>query len=178
VTGSYDTAMLRPLSLLLVVLALTGAAEAQPDQGWTAYVNERFGFSLRYPAELFELERASEAGDGRVFVARDGDARLLVGAFANTDRHTVESYRRLIGAQSYADFQISYAPRGQTWFVLSGEGNGRMFYEKVIFSCGGSVINSFAMMYPLERRDLFDRVVEGIERTFRPAQRCRQYAGE
>jgi hypothetical protein len=34
------------------------------------------------------------------------------------------------------------------------------------------------MMYPLESRDLFDRVVEGIEKTFRPAQRCRQYAGE
>jgi hypothetical protein len=170
--------MLRPLSLLLVLLALIGLAEAQPGQEWTTYVNERFGFSLRYPAELFELERASDAGDGRVFVARDGDARLLVGAFANTDRHTLESYRRLIGAQSYADFQVSYAPRGQSWFVLSGEGKGRMFYEKVIFSCGGSVINSFAMIYPLESRDLFDRVVEGIERTFRPAQRCRQYAGE
>ena len=55
--------MLRPLSLLLVLLALTGAAEAQSDQVWTTYVNERFGFSLRYPAELFGLERASEAGD-------------------------------------------------------------------------------------------------------------------
>ncbi|HEU0159819.1 MAG TPA: hypothetical protein VFR00_10915, partial [Hyphomicrobiaceae bacterium] len=47
---------------------------------WTRYHNERFGFGLEYPANLFRVERTTEAGDGRVFAAREGEARLLVGA--------------------------------------------------------------------------------------------------
>src|ERR1700674_2713310 len=114
--------MRRPLPFLLLFLGLIGAAESrEPGQGWTTYINERFGLSLRYPAELFERERGSDSDDGSVFVARGGGARLLVGAFANTDRRSVESYRRLIAAQSYADFEVTYAPRGQGWFVLSSE---------------------------------------------------------
>jgi len=50
---------------------------------------------------------------------------------------------------------------------LSGEGNGKTFYEKVIFSCNGRVINSFAMIYPTAQSVLFDRVVEGVEKSFR-----------
>ena len=53
------------------------------------------------------------------------------------------------------------------WFALSGEGNGKTFYEKVIFSCNGRLINSFAMIYPTSQSGLFDRVVEGIEKSFR-----------
>ena len=44
----------------------------------------------------------------------------MVGAFANTDRYTVENCPS-IGVQSYADFQSSYAPHGQNWFVLSAD---------------------------------------------------------
>ena len=38
----------------------------------------------------------------------------------------------------------------------------------MIFSCNGRLINSFAMIYPSERGGLFDRIVEGIEKSFRP----------
>ena len=172
---------LRVPFLIVAFLALTviGAAEARrglPGSDWTTYRNERFGFSLRYPADVFEVERTSEAGDGQVFVGMRGHGRLLVGAFANRDAHTVESYRRLIARDSYSGFGISYAPRGQTWFVLSGEGNNRMFYEKVMFSCGGSIINSFALIYPSDSRSQFDPIVEGIEKTFRAGQECGRYA--
>lgn len=70
-------------------------------------------------------ERTSEAGDG-----------------------TIASYQEFVARKSYADYQIHYRPRGNTWFVLSGEGNGKIFYEKVVFSCGGRLINSFALMPP------------------------------
>jgi hypothetical protein len=55
--------------------------------------------------------------------------------------------------------------------VLSGEGNGKTFYEKVIFSCNGRLINSFAMIYSTDEGRLFDRVVEGIEKSFRAVLR-------
>ena len=119
---------------------------------------------------MFAVERESERGDGQVLISNDGSARLLIGAFANTDRHTRSSYQQFVARNSYGDFTISYSPRGQSWFVLSDEGNGTMFYEKVMFSCGGGVINSFAMTYPVEKRRLFDPIVEGIEKTFRPGE--------
>ena len=74
----------------------------------------------------------------------------------------------------YSQYQIDYRPVGQNWFVLSGEGNGRIFYEKVIFSCGGRLINCFALLYSTDERVAFDRIVERMEKSFRPGQNCEQ----
>jgi hypothetical protein len=165
--------MMRFVWILVAFVVSVAAAQAQYRANeWVPYTNERFGFSLRYPGDVFELERSSEAGDGQAFAGRRGHGRLLVGALANTDGYTVESYRRFISEQSYSAYNISYTQRGQAWFVLSGEGNGTVFYEKVMFSCGGSIINSFALLYPVASKSHFDPIVEGIEKTFRPGAAC------
>ena len=57
---------------------------------------------------------------------------------------------------------------GAGWSVLSGTRGETMIYEKVIFSCSGRVINSFALVYPIAERHLYDPIVEGIEDSFRP----------
>ena len=111
---------LRALALVVGLISLLGSSAACAAFDWVPYVNERFGFSLRYPADLFEPERRSEAGDGQVFVGIRGRGRLLVGALANSDGHTVGSYMTMIRQQSYAGYNVDYAPRGATWFVLSG----------------------------------------------------------
>jgi hypothetical protein len=51
-----------------------------------------------------------------------------------------------------------------------------VFYEKVMFSCGGRIISSFALIYPISSKAMFDPIVEGIEKTFRPGQNCAPYA--
>jgi hypothetical protein len=153
----------------LCSLCFPGIAEAH---SWAEYRNERYGFSLSYPADLFVVERTAEAGDGQVFVAKDADARLLVGALSNDSRTTPASYQDYIARSSYGQYQIGYRKLGRSWFVLSGEGHGKIFYEKVMFTCGGRLINSFAMIYPSDQRHLFDSVVERIEDTFRPARDC------
>jgi hypothetical protein len=160
---------------LVCFVALAGQAVARDtrlEQGWTDYRNERFGFSLRYPGDLFEPEKTSEAGDGQVFVSRDGAARLLVGALQNDAGQSPAAYQDYIARQSYAGYRIDYRRLAGNWFVLSGEGGGKTFYEKVMFSCAGRLINSFAMVYPTDQRDTFDRVVEGMEKSFRPAREC------
>jgi len=136
----------------------------------------RFGFSFRYPAGVFEPERRTEAGDGEVFADVGGHARLLVGAFENAGGYSVQSYMNYIRSESYSGYDIDYARRGQTWFVLSGENDQNVFYEKVMFSCNGRVISSFALIYPIASKAVFDPVVEGIEKTFRPGQSCGPYA--
>ena len=161
--------MIRLAFLFLGCSALAGLAQAQPgdSRDWATYRNDRFGLFLRYPADVLYPERASEAGDGQVFVSRDGDARLLVGALPNSDRQSAAAYQEQIARDSYADYHVTYRRVTSNWFALSGEGNGKTFYEKVIFSCNGRVINSFAMIYPTAQSVLFDRVVEGVEKSFR-----------
>ena len=164
------------LRILLVTAFLTCSVlpvqsqDHAQKEGWTGYHNARFGFSLSYPSHIFQVERTTESGDGQLFVSRDGSARLLVGAFANTDRHSPRSYQDLIAHDTYAGFTVDYAPTGPRWSVLSGAREGTMFYEKAIFSCQGKLINSFAMTYPVAERKLYDAIVEQIEDTFRAGE--------
>ena len=109
---------------------------------------------------------------GWLFASRDESAKLLVGAFRNAEKHTAASYQDFVARRSYGGFPVTYAPRGRTWFVLSGEHDGKIFYEKVMFSCQGGVITSFAMTYPSALRRAYDPVVERIENSFRPGPGC------
>jgi len=139
---------------------------------WATYSNERYGFSLLYPADVFQVERSTQAGDGVAFVGMRGHGQLLVGAFENRDGQTVENYQAYIRRKTYAEYAVDYAPRGAGWFVLSGEGNGKVFYEKVLFSCQGRVISSFALLYPIGSKREFDPIVQRMEKSFRSGRDC------
>jgi hypothetical protein len=144
---------------------------------WKEYRNERFGLSLHYPADVFTLDQAAEAGDGQLFVSQNGDARLLVGGLINESGFSVASYRRYLTRKSYGQHQIDYRPIDPNLFVLSGEGNGQIVYEKVMFSCASRLISSFALIYSSNDRQAFDRMVERMEKSFRPGQNCEQAGG-
>jgi hypothetical protein len=87
---------LRVVTLIVGVVAFMTSTAARDPFDWVPYVNERFGFSLRYPAHLFGPERKSDAGDGEVFAGVRGRGRLLVGALENSDGHTIGSYLNMI----------------------------------------------------------------------------------
>ena len=166
------TSHLREVGAVFVVMLFASTAQAQtPNSGYTEYRNERFGIRMLYPADL-KLEKTAEAGDGHVFASEDGSAKLLIGALPNETKQTPAQYQAYVASQSYAGYEVQYRPLGHTWFVLSGEGDGKTFYEKVMFSCDGTLINSFAILYPNDRRSLYDRIVERMEKSFRPGAKC------
>lgn len=173
--------MPRLFFLLLLVLAAVGPAAALPQQdlGWSEFRNDRFGLALRYPAQVFSAQRSAELGDGDLFETPDRKGRLLVGAIENTDRFTPRTYQAFIARQSYPGLRIDYAPVGEGWAVLSGTIGQTMVYEKIMFSCGGTVINSFAMTYPTSQRRFYDPLIEAIEDTFTPGhQGCDEHAAQ
>lgn len=164
--------MLRSVRVLapVVVLLLAGASPAMSAGAvtgdWTTYRNARHGFTIAYPTARFAEEPANESEDGRMLVSTDGAARLLVGAFDNAENATLADYRTYLIEKNYAGAQIDYAPIRAKWFVLSGTREGTMFYERVSFTCGGKLINSWALLYPAEQRRAWDPVLERIARTY------------
>jgi hypothetical protein len=163
-------AFARPALLAGLVLGTMGLAvaesAAQDRAGVATYRNDRHGFSMTYPtAQFIALPAASE--DGRQFVSKDGNARLLVGTLSNFDGKSLRDYRNFVLSESYPGAQVDYAPVRDTWFVLSGTRNGMAFYQRVNFTCGGRTINSWAMVFPAGDKATYEPIIEQVHRTYR-----------
>ena len=159
-------------AVLLVSLLTVGGLEAtaQGAAETATYRNQRYGFTLTYPTALFAPQEPL-AEEGRIWVSPDGNARLLAGALPNADSMDLEAYRQFVLNKSYSGAAVDYAPVRGNWFVLSGTRDGVMFYERVTFTCGGRLINSWAMLYPAAERRVYDRIVEQVSRSYRVAER-------
>lgn len=139
-----------------------------PDTPWASIKHPRRGFMIAYPASVFHPQDGVASEDGRAFVSPDGKARLLVGAFDNTAEFDLVGYRDYLLRENYKGARLDYERTTAKWFVISGVRGDTMFYERVSFTCGGKLVNSWAMLYPVAERRLYDRVVEGVARTYQP----------
>lgn len=172
--------------LVFLIAASTGAGaqqrigiaeSGQPGMGWTNYADERLGFFLNYPAKVFaphaadptdSLKDRTDVRSGTTFASRDGKAWLQVAAFANTDRVSLAAYKSRVQKTGYANARMTYERMSEDFFILSGYRGNDEFYERVVFSCGGRMINVWSLSYPPAQNALYDRIVEEIARTFRP----------
>ena len=160
---------------IVIVIAL-GACAAEPffaqaqsgdEEGF--YRNRHFGYRLHFPAQLFQKKTPSENGDGASFATADNRATVKIFGAFNDDGMSINEYRSTI-LKNFSGYEnIDYGPVRRTWFVLSGTRGERIYYQKVIFSCGGKVVNILAINYPKAEKKPFDPIVEGLEKSFRPA---------
>lgn len=151
-----------------VALAVGDTPAAEWNRDWATLHNDRHGFLIAYPIEVFEQKSDPATDEGRVLYSRDGKAQLLVGAFENEEQTTIAAYRDYLLRENYPGANIDYAPVRDRWFVLSGTIGDKEFYERVSFTCGGRLINSWAMVYPKAENAFYDRIVEAIARTYSP----------
>ena len=155
-------------SLCAILSATSGNAVAQSNRlsDWATIQNKRFGFQIAYPANIHFPAPTPSGNDGRVLKSADGQAKLLVATFENTENLSLDAYRQFLLTDIYASTTLDYTPHKQRWFVLSGTRGDETFYERVTFSCGGKLINSWAMLYPTSQKRLYDRVVEAVSKTY------------
>ena len=123
------------------------------------------------PSRSSSRRGAPSTDEGRVLSSRDGKAQLLVGAFANEEETTLRtiassSCRRTTPAPTSTTRRC--ATSGSSSRARIGD---REFYERVSFTCGGRLINSWAMIYPKAERRFYDRVVEAVARTYSARRR-------
>jgi hypothetical protein len=164
------------VSISVCVIAVTGSVYAAIGNAattpWSHEQDTDLGFQFSYPRTLFtQIE-----GDGKpafhYFVSPNSQAKLMVGAWNNREGRTPDQFKRWVMANAGGYDELTYRPRGRSWFVLSGYRGDDIYYEKVMFSCGGQVINVMALTYPSGERDLYDPVVERMEDNFRPGRGC------
>lgn len=149
-------------------VATAASAASQKLKQWEKIANEQYGFMIAYPGSVFAPVANPASENGHVLVSRDGNARLLVAAFDNEDRATLSEYRRQILSENYSGANLDYAPVKRRSFIVSGTRGTMHFYERVSFTCGGRLINSWALLYPVAERHIYDRIVEAIAPTYSP----------
>jgi len=134
--------------------------------GWTTYQNDRFNFTLKYPADVFAVDAGTAGDDVRTFRSIDGEALLRIFATENITGVTPTKYRRSLIEGRYAGVNLDHAPQRRLWFVLSGTRGDTVFYERVDFSCNTKAIHGWQMIYPSSERTLYDLVVDEIQRNY------------
>lgn len=155
--GTFERA--RSRSFAAPAQAMGDVAEAQT---WATYDNARFGFSIDYPADVFIPDNQALGDFWRLFVSRDGQARLLVTAGRNFKRLTSQAYRQSLLEQTYRAANLEYAPLRKHWFVLAGSKGEEMFYDRATFACDGRLIHRWRLTYPTSAREYYRPIIERI----------------
>ena len=160
--------------LCLIVLISLGVVSSvsAATRPWAVQRDAGLGFHFSYPRELFQRTEGEGKPSFHYFVSRDAEAKFMVGAWNNEAGQTPNEFKRWLLANTGGYDDRTYVPRGRSWFVISGYRGDDIYYEKVMFSCGGRIVNVFAISYPKDLRHLYDSVVEQMEDSFRPSSRC------
>lgn len=155
----------------LVYLTVIGSVCAATPP-WTTERDADLGFHFTYPRDVFQRTEGDGKPSFHYFVSRDAEAKLMIGAWNNEAEQTPSEFKQWLLANTGGYDAMTYVPRGRTWFVISGYRGDDIYYEKVMFSCGGGVVNVLAISYPTHQRRLYDPVVEQMEDSFTPSRRC------
>ncbi len=159
-------------SLLLAVA--TAVADEKPDplppepnegQLCNSYVNRRFGYKIKFPADLI-AGRHPENGAGRSFSTPDKEFVVYTQAhFIQDERNSLDDYwNSEIEALKKT---ITYKKKGKSWYVISGvDVEGHEFYKK--FSVKGGNCAEFTIEYPHAKNKKYDPWVEKIVKSFVP----------
>ncbi len=149
---------------VLLAWSTVPAAQAGP---MLHYHNQKYGFALQVPADVFVEGVSRNPEVGNIWISRNRQARLMAVAGPNEAGATLEDYRRFVMEKTYAGARFSYTPVRSDWFVLSGVKGNQVFYERITFVCEGRYIYGWQLIYPVRQKRLYDGIVEQIHRNYR-----------
>jgi hypothetical protein len=149
---------------LVVMAASVLFAVPAGSSDWVPYHNARFGFSLDYPAGKFKPEAPPDNGAGQVFTTADG-AEILGQATFNTALKP-DSFRKGFHESGTVESEET----GDGWFIVTRVANGKVLYDKVIFSCGIELLNHLSISYPTDKRETYDPIAKQVGDSFLPGR--------
>jgi|GEM_PF-5737153 len=134
--------------------------EKVPEMTYTAYNNERFGFSFEYP-DFLTMAPPPTNGDGVEIYSNDGFELTAYGAHIMDPSRDIDDYYN----EATEDLtNIAYQKKADDWFVLSYKSNDIVTYSK--FYLGESQLNSLTITYPDSQKEKYDPITARISKSF------------
>jgi len=153
--------------ILLVALCFGAIAATSPDLH--EYVNEQFGFVLRYPSDLVAGTTRSD-GSGQEFHTPNGEFKVFAFAIPTGGNPRQVIARSFANERKMFGESVSYKRKGDTWFVVSGVNKaGLEFYSKAY--ANSSAVTLLRITYPHSQNSTYDPWVTLIEKNFASARK-------
>lgn len=148
--------------MLLVCTAGAGLA----DDGWSRYLNARYGYGSDIPPG-FSAIREADNGDGGVSRAADGQSELAVWGASLLNQTLPSEVQTRISRDEEDGWQIGYKKLSGNWASWSGEREGHIYYARAITLCHDDEAAYFRIEYPAAAREAFDPVVQRLVKNFK-----------
>ena len=148
------------LTFLLALLATPASA-----QGWEAYQNSRFSYSIDIPPGFY-TQSESDNGDGRTFAA-EGKATYLMVWGGNLLGDFESEVSRRIEAEAGEAWNVSYQAATQQWASWSAIKGSRIVYQRMTMLCDGTSYGAFRAEYSVTESTEMDPMIERLEASLR-----------
>jgi hypothetical protein len=139
--------------------AIANASFINQRVTYGTYTNARYAFSIAYPVGILVPQGEPDNGDGQKFASRDGSATLLAFGSNRLDRSLQDEFQT-----AQENRAVTYKILKRDMFVVSGTGNGKIFYQKTLLR--GDVFKTFIIEYDEQQRATFDAITARIARSF------------
>lgn len=151
----------------ILIFALVLGISAAPAFA-KLFGNARFGFFVDIPAVFSVVDPEPENGDGRRFHTPDNSAELtatggwimaddFAGEVANDKAFTVQDGWKITYESKVTKSAASY----------SGIKAGRIFYSRMVTSCGGKAHASYWLEYPVVAKAKYEGMIKGLNATLK-----------
>ena len=129
------------------------------------YTNVRFAYAISYPAGILIPQGESANSDGQIFSSRDGHAEMRVFGRHNAFNETIKSaFDKAIKGEDSARRVVTYKLLKGDTYVVSGNQNGKIFYEKTMLK--GDIFKTFMIKYDESERAKYDPITARVSRSF------------
>lgn len=133
------------------------------DNSVGKYINEKYGFSISYLTDVFELDKDAQTEDGVTLAGIDGQGQLRVfkgnlDATINGGTNLKEAYNKDIEPKGKRE--VTYKAFNSTNYVLMGYEGKVIFYQKSIISKGEIV--TAILTYESKAKDTYYPLIEPI----------------
>jgi hypothetical protein len=160
---------------LVLFLAFTLAAYAQPASQWQTYRDPQYGFSVDVPYGLFTEDTGRGQRNGIALSAINGGGQIQIYGGYNAKHADPETLAKVLTGTDRVK-QVTYRASGRDWLVLSGyygkeqsdAAEDIIFYTKFMFNPDHTSLSAFEISYPASEKRRYDAVIAHMEKSLRP----------
>ena len=124
------------------------------------YKNEKFGFSVEYPAEFSRKEEQ----DYRVtFSTEDGKKSIFCEGWNKAEGENIEG---MYASELEGNPNMPYKHKDKESYMVSWNEGENICYKYIVV--GEKVVNSFIMKYPKSEEGNYNTILDGVYVSFKP----------